>query len=253
MEGAPYVDIFATKGIEYLLAIGFLLALVAFWKLLNSSPRPAVARARSARQVIPRPASWSNWFRLPEEVFYHQGHTWAVPEGPDLVKVGVDDFAQHLLGEPSSVALPRVGGRVEQGNAGWQLGFDSQTIDLLSPVAGEVVDINEAVVGSPALVNQDPYGEGWLMKIRAPRLQAELRNLLSGRLARAWLEQTVDSLRRRTAGTAGVVLQDGGLPVAGIARNLSAENWHEIARDFLLTGDSQLGVRTDHADEKGVA
>ena len=76
MEGFTYVDIFATKGIEYLLVISVLLLFIPFWRMVS---RPAAAIYEAAEGIIP---AISSWFHLPEEkIYYHQGHSWAMPEG----------------------------------------------------------------------------------------------------------------------------------------------------------------------------
>ena len=97
-----------------------------------------------------------------------------------------------------------------------------------------MVAVNHAVVDSPGLVNNDPYGDAWLMKIRVPE-SSNLKNLLSGRFARAWMEESVHSLREVMAGDLGMVMQDGGIPVSGFARNLDEERWEDIAAEFLMT------------------
>ncbi|MBI5503397.1 MAG: glycine cleavage system protein H [Deltaproteobacteria bacterium] len=226
-----YVDLFATKGIEYLLVLGFLPVLAIFWRMLNASQyaAPVLAMAEATAGAV------SPWFRIHEGIFYHQGHSWAEPEGIDVVRVGIDDFAQKLLGKASVVELPEVGARVEQGDRGLRVGIGGKSVEILSPVDGEIVERNEEVLRRPELINADPYGSGWLMKVRVPKMEANLRNLLSGTLASAWMEETVDGLRTRLAGEMGMLLQDGGVPVAGMARNLSPEGWDEIAKDFLLT------------------
>jgi len=227
MHGSGYVDIFATKGIEYLMVIGFLMMLVIFWRVLARTPRAVAVPAHGAR-----PAAW---FEFADGFFYHQGHTWAVPEDDQVVRVGLDDFAQKLVGVPQRVNVPSVGSRVEQGEKGVQLSVDTKSIDLLSPVGGEVLAVNDELLRSPGLVNEDPYGAGWLFKVRVPRLEANLRNLLSGRLARVWMDGTVTSLKRKMEGELGPVLQDGGLPVTGIAKDLSPDQWEDIAAEFLHT------------------
>ena len=230
MQGSGYVDIFATKGIEYLMVIGFLMMLIVFWRVLSRTPRAMAAPPHGARATGPRA-----WFEFADGLFYHQGHTWVVPEDDHVVRVGLDDFAQKLVGVPQRVHVPGVGSRVEQGDKGVRLSVDAKSIDLLSPVGGEVLAVNDEVLRSPGLINEDPYGRGWLFKVRVPRLPANLRNLLSGRLARVWMDGTVTSLRRRMEGELGPVLQDGGLPVTGIAKDLSPDEWEEIAADFLHT------------------
>jgi glycine cleavage system H protein len=229
MEGFTYVDLFATKGIEYLLVIGFLLAITPFWRFLRV---PARAGIEAVRRAV---ASVAQWFSLPEGLFYHQGHTWVMPQGAELVKVGVDDFAQRLVGKSNKVDLPQIGSRIEQGNVGWKLGIDSKTIDMLSPVTGDVVAVNKDIVKNPDLINDDPYGKGWLMMVKPDNKRATVKNLLTGKLATAWMEKTADELRERMGGEVGVVYQDGGLPVSGIAKALSPDAWDKMASEFLLT------------------
>lgn len=225
-----YVDLFATKGAEYMLVLAFLALLVPFWSLLN---RPVRAGLSAARRIG---ASIAHWFRLPEGFYYHPGHSWALPQG-EVVRVGVDDFAQRLVGRPERLDLPPVGSRVEQGEVAWRLQVDSKAVDMVCPVSGQVVAVNERVLERPELVNQDPYGEGWLLAVKPHNPRATLRNLLQGRVARAWMALSADALRERMGGELGAVLQDGGLPVSGLARALQPEGWDRLAREFLLTAD----------------
>jgi glycine cleavage system H protein len=229
MEGFTYVDLFATKGIEYLLVIGFLLVLVPFWRFLRV---PARAGFEVMRRAM---ASVAQWFSVPEDLYYHQGHSWIMPQGAELVKVGVDDFAQRLVGSTDKISLPKVGSRIEQGDVGWKLGIDAKTIDMLSPVTGDVVAVNKDIMRNPTLINQDPYGKGWLMMVKPANQRTTVKNLLTGKLATAWMEKTADTLRERMGGELGVVYQDGGLPVSGIAKALSPDAWDKMASEFLLT------------------
>ena len=157
-----------------------------------------------------------------------------MPIGDGTVVLGIDDFAQKLLGEVKSFDFPVVGTQLEQGETGFKILIDSKSINLISPISGEVIALNDDVKASPKIVNHDPYHEGWLMRARVPKLKSNLKNLLSGKLAKRWMDETTDELRRRMSGNLGIVLQDGGIPVSGIARNLSAEKWDEIAKEFLL-------------------
>jgi glycine cleavage system H protein len=229
MEGFTYVDIFATKGIEYLLVISALLLFIPFWRMVS---KPAAALYEAAGSIIP---AISNWFRLPEEkIYYHQGHSWAMPEGDGLVTVGIDDFAQKLVGRIDAIQFPQVGSQVTQGEKGWSLLAGEKSIDMLSPVDGRVVAINENLLSSPGNVSSDPYGQSWLMKIQAPKISANLKNLLSGGLARKWMEGVQENLLNRMDYNLGAVSQDGGVPVDGIARNLDRERWDEIVREYFL-------------------
>ena len=231
MPSTDYGDIFATKGIEYLLVIGFLALLVVFWRILNPLPR-TVPVVTALRRGI---GAASSWFQLPLERFYHPAHTWAAVGADGLITVGLDDFGQKLLGPAQRIELPAVGEHRHQGEPGPRVAVGSKSIDLLSPVQGTVVATNDAVLQSPALVNEDPYGGGWLLKMKPDRAGFDLKGLLHGDLARAWIELTESDLRQRISRELGQVLQDGGVPVSGIARSVAGESWDRLARDFLLS------------------
>lgn len=231
MEGIVPSDIFATKGLEYLIVIGFLLLLVGYWKLL-SRPLPADAAARIGSRPVRR-----GWFSLPDHLLFHQGHTWAARAGEDIVTVGLDDFAQKLVGEPASVRLPQPGTALRQGERAWELDVDSRSVGMVSPVDGKVLSVNPRIQETPELVCADPYGEGWLMKVKVPGPSRMRRNLLSGSLARAWMSETVERLRAMRAGELGILLPDGGVPISGFVRELSPEGWADLAEEFFLSGD----------------
>ena len=227
MEGIRFIDIYATKGIEYLIVIAFLAVFVLFCRYMYR-PREEGAVARIAPENVTR-------FRVPEGLFYHQGHGWLRPEPGSVGVVGLDDFAQKLVGKIDAVDLPPVGSRLAQGDKGWSLVVDSVPIPMLSPVGGEVVEVNQEVLRSPEILREDPYGKGWLLKVKSPRIAGNTRNLLSGKLARAWMENALDNLQPVRHESLGPVLQDGGLPLEGIARVLGGEKWQDLAKGHLLT------------------
>ena len=225
-----YVDIFATKGLEYVLVIVFLTSLVLFWRLLNRPGRAVRGSAPAGAQGQPT----VEWFALADDRYYHQGHSWVRPDGETMALVGVDDFAQRLLGLADEILVPGPGTQVKQGEKAWKLRFGTRYLDLLSPVEGEIVEVNEKVLRSPHLLNEDPYGEGWVARVRSSRLGANLKNLMKGRLAGWWMQEAVRSLREVMSTNPTPVLQDGGVPVSGLAKAISADHWEEIAQEFLL-------------------
>ena len=232
MNGFRYEDLFATKHLEYLLVIGFLGLLILFWRFMQT---PAGATLEVAG--MPMPSFDNSWFNLPEGFYYHRGHSWAMPQG-GLVKVGIDDFAQKMMGPINALDAPPVGASLEQGGVGWRFNVDSKSIGMLSPVKGEVVEINKEVFKNPDIINQDPYGEGWLMRIRPFGKDGGFRNLLTEKLARVWTGMSADALMERMAGEMGAVYQDGGTPVAGIARILDPDDWDKLVKEFLLTEET---------------
>ena len=227
MEGFQYVDIFSTKGVEYLLVIGFMIAFVLMWKLMRAPAMPATALVGGAGSLEP-----GEWFQFDRSARYHPGHSWVKEDG-DLIRVGMDDFAHKLLGVAEGIDLPEVGTRLRQGESAWNLQVRSRPIEILSPIDGEVVEVNDAVVRSPRVAADDPYGNGWLLTVRPTKSGSGLANLLTGRFARVWLDETVNMVRERMSGNLGMALQDGGAPVSGFAVGLSPDDWEGVAAEFL--------------------
>jgi glycine cleavage system H lipoate-binding protein len=229
------MDFLPTKGIEYLLAIGYLLLLVPCWWFFagrTGEPELAPAAASAAGRS-------PGWFRVPSGYHFHRGHTWARPDESGLLRVGMDDFARLFLGRPKALLLPAVGERLEQGENGWRVDVGGHEVPLLSPVKGEVAEVNEEALANPDLVQQDPYGRGWLMKIRTSGPAAGLKNLLPASLARPWMDATSRRLGTMMGADLGVVLQDGGALVSGIARELGGEDWPRLAAEMLLTAPDE--------------
>ena len=104
--------------------------------------------------------------QFPKDLHYHSEHTWARREG-DRVTVGITDFAQEELGEVLFVELPRVGGVVSSGESFGVVESVKAVSDLFAPVSGEVVAVNPRLDETPELVNQAPYGDGWLIVVEA--------------------------------------------------------------------------------------
>ena len=99
------------------------------------------------------------------DLLYAPSHEWVRVEGPEAV-IGLTHFAQEQLGDLTFVELPQVGDAFEAGNEMGSVESVKAASDIYSPVAGEIVAINAALENTPEKVNEDPYGEGWLVRIR---------------------------------------------------------------------------------------
>jgi len=175
-------------------------------------------------------------FQVPENVRYHAGHTWALGESRELVRVGLDDFASKLIGKIDSITLPQRGRWVRQGQKIWTIIRDGKSVDMVSPIEGTVTDINEAVMKDPDLARKEPYGEGWLVKVQAPDAKINFRNLLGGALARLWTEESALRLRKRMPmALASALAQDGGVAVDDIAAHMPDQDWAELTKEFFLS------------------
>ncbi len=174
-------------------------------------------------------------FRLPENLRYHFGHTWALAEGPKQVRIGMDDLAARLIGKADRITVPRRGQWVRQGQKIWSIERDGRKTDMVSPVEGMITDVNEAVLRDPQLALRDPYGEGWLVSLNSPDTPTNFRNLLSGSIARKWLEEAAERLRAAVPAMAGAYAQDGGLVLSDLSEHVPEQAWKELAREMFLS------------------
>jgi glycine cleavage system H protein len=101
----------------------------------------------------------------PDDLRYHAEHDWARIEG-DEATLGITWFAQDALGELVHFEPPAVGSTVSQGAACGEVESVKAVSDVVAPLSGEVLDVNQKAVDEPEIVNEDPYGEGWLLRIR---------------------------------------------------------------------------------------
>lgn len=104
---------------------------------------------------------------IPAELRYANTHEWVRPEGDNVFTIGITEHAQELLGDMVFVELPDVGDEVGAGDDVAVAESVKAASDVYAPITGEVVEINEDLEESPELVNSDPYGDGWLFKIKA--------------------------------------------------------------------------------------
>ena len=101
---------------------------------------------------------------FPDDLKYTSEHEWVRP-GEATVRVGITDYAQDALGDIVYVSLPEVGAELQDGAAVGELESTKSVSDVYAPLAGTVSAVNEALDGTPELVNSDPYGEGWLFEL----------------------------------------------------------------------------------------
>ncbi len=113
----------------------------------------------------------------PPDLKYIETHQWARASDDGTATVGITDFAQDQLGDVVYVEVPEVGATVNGGEEAGVAESVKSASDIFSPVTGEVIEVNEALEDEPELVNEDPYGDGWLFKVRL-KDQGELEGLM---------------------------------------------------------------------------
>lgn len=123
--------------------------------------------------------------KVPEDLVYTAEHEYvARTDDPSIVKVGITDYAQGELGDVVFVRLPQPGDRLDAHQAFGEIEAVKAVSELYSPVAGQVVEINNSLDGDSGIVNRDPYGDGWMVKLRVGNL-GDLKGLLSPKAYRS--------------------------------------------------------------------
>jgi glycine cleavage system H protein len=114
----------------------------------------------------------------PGSLLFDEGHMWVRLEDDDTAVMGLSDYAQDMMGEIIFVELPEEGAAIIRGDACGTVESVKSVEDLLAPASGEVIRINEDVLDAPETINQDPYGDGWLMEVRLED-PSELESLMT--------------------------------------------------------------------------
>lgn len=171
---------------------------------------------------------------VPTDIRYHAGHTWLARERKNVLRVGADAFAALLAGPVEAVQLPKPGHWVRQGQKVATLKRGGETINIISPVEGEVTAINAEVIANPALLTSDPYGQGWLFRVFSPDEEGTTRNLLPTNLVRTWMRNAVDRLYEMQPQLAGATAADGGPVAENAMEALPLLPAKRINEEFLL-------------------
>jgi hypothetical protein len=157
--------------------------------------------------------------------FYHRGHTWLKLEENGTVTVGLDEFADHLIGRPNSVKLPEIGSEIELNQTAWRMKKNRKEISVRAPIEGTVL-----AAGGPK--------EGWYLKLR-PRLDVHdpktLRHLLRGPEVYGWLAHEMErlQLQLRTP-DAAPTLADGGMLMPDLMDAIPHADWNTVLADTFL-------------------
>ncbi|MDZ7260706.1 MAG: glycine cleavage system protein H [candidate division KSB1 bacterium] len=166
--------------------------------------------------------------------YFHQGHTWAVATAAGTVTVGLDDFAQKIIGTIDSIELPRIGQTLRQGKIAWKLRHGQRILPQVAPIEGTVIEVNEDLQKSPSLANRSPYEKGWVLKVKPTRLKENLRNLIHGDIGEKWLDLAKSQFVLRFPRAVGPAYQDGGELIDNVGDTLTDEEWERVKREFFL-------------------
>jgi len=213
-----------------------------------------VARARKAARLAVEGPVEGPWARIgvpggvadeertrlldvPRGLFLAPGHTWLGVEPEGTVRVGCDRLSLSTLGGVDRMDLLEPGTEVREGDRLVVLRHDGRELPLLAPVSGTIESVNLQAERHARELADAPYGDNWLYRIRPAALGPALRNMQIGEGARAWMAREVERLRDLLAvvysrEAVPVMLQDGGLPVAGLANQLDEQHWNRLVEAF---------------------
>lgn len=119
-------------------------------------------------------------YNMPDGLYYHKEHAWVKVSDDGIVLIGMSDFYQKNSGDTTYIDLPFEGDDVEQGETCGKIQSAKWVGKFVSPLSGEILEVNEDLEDDPTLINKDSYGEGWIMKLKPSDKDGELANLFHG-------------------------------------------------------------------------
>ncbi len=212
----------------------FLVIISITYLARGRQPQPAMQAVVTARPTPPQMLRESG-FEIPKGYCFHLGHAWAFDEGRQNARVGMDAFAANLLGKVDRIEVAGLNRWVRQGQKICTITSGDVSVELLSPLEGVVISVNQDVLKDPNLAVKDPYKDGWICVVKAPEMDVNLKNLVQGAMIAPWMQ---NSLRRLTAITAQLgpaMAQDGGLPVSGLLGQVEPGLQRTIINEVFLS------------------
>jgi glycine cleavage system H protein len=235
MDGFSYNNIFDTKGLEYLIIITFLIMIIPFWIIINR-------KAKISNQIQDAIGILSaNILRIPLGMFFSKNHTWTHLEESGNAKVGVDDLLLHLVGDVKFRNLKNPGNFINKGELLADIDQNGKHLQIYSPISGRIVNTNSMLYDRPGVLNQDPYGEGWIYKIKPSEWIAETDSYYLAESAIVWskseLERFKDflavSMEKYSPENSLVIMQDGGELCDKPLSELPDGIWQDFQKSFL--------------------
>lgn len=235
MDGFSYSNIFETKGVEYLIIIAFLVLLIPFWIVLNKQAR-ITKQIQAAIGVLS-----ASILRIPQGLFYFRNHTWMYMEKSGAAKVGLDDLLLHITGQVKFGTLKSPGEKISKGDLLTEIDQNGKLLRIFSPVSGIITDTNSWLNESNGELNEDPYGKGWIYKIKPSNWISETKSCYFAEEATDWSAKELDrfkdflarTMRNYTLETAMIIMQDGGEIYDHSLSALPDEIWKDFQKEFL--------------------
>jgi glycine cleavage system H lipoate-binding protein len=177
----------------------------------------------------------------PAGLLYDKSHSWTFMEKDGTVRVGIDDFLQHVTGSITRVVMKFPGDKIRKGDQVLSVIQNGKKLDIKSPVSGTIVTRNERLNSDTGLINSSPYDEGWVYAIEPDNWEKESRFMIIAGRYIEYLKEEFARIRDFLAVMPGVndvryahvVLQDGGEFKEGLLEEFGPEVWEEFQNRFL--------------------
>jgi glycine cleavage system H lipoate-binding protein len=198
-------------------------------------------RTKTKEEIILAPVFKTNIVPGPEGLYYDKTHTWTFMEKEGLIRVGIDDFLQHVTGTITRVIMKEPGETIRRGEKILTLTKFGKQLNLYSPVSGTIKARNAKLQGNSSLVNNSPFGDGWVYLVEPMNWLRELQFMMMAEKHREWLKDEYARLRNffecalktQHATFEYAVLQDGGELMDNLLADLGPEVWEEFQKRFI--------------------
>jgi glycine cleavage system H lipoate-binding protein len=189
----------------------------------------------SEAQAMPEYVTVSG-FDLAQGYYYHDGHTWVRIEHGGMARIGFDQFAMKLFGRAEFVStFLEIGSYMEKGEQGWAITQDNHTANILSPISGTVLCVNQRIKQNPDLMHDDPYHDGWLFIVEPDAPLKSVRKLKYGDDSISWMEKENRKLMDMMGPEYANLAATGGEPVDDFFGYNPEIGWDKLVAAFLKT------------------
>ena len=169
------------------------------------------------------------------ELHFHPFHTWIRAIDSQTCFVGIDDLAKLIAGRPEKIILPLEGSVLQAGIPSVSIRNCKRVTQVVTPVSGEIVEVNKTLESNPELTFNDPYREGWLYKIKNWNLVDQKKSLLNGDFVVDWMKSSIQRIINSLDVPRQAFAQDGGLLFENFSEHLDRHEWSRLVKETLGT------------------
>ena len=214
---------------------------------LNALMRKRVTNFKILKKGVPDHPKVinENSLIIPNGLYYDKTHTWAFMEKDGIVRVGIDDFIQHMTGQITRIEMKNPGDQLKKNDLLFSLIQDGKHLNIHAPFTGKIIDINEILVTNPSRINSSPYTEGWVYLIEPSNWLREIQFLRMAGRYKEWLKNEFQRLKdlfsttinMKTAEFNFVTYQEGGELKDNLLKDFGPQLWEDFQKHFIDTSE----------------